>query len=98
VVYIVPATVKYCPGVEVPIPMFPVGERMRFPEGDKEVMSELAPDAAAPRSALAEAAEFAPVPPSVIGIGVRDSVGGVFDGLVHPIAISKRLNPLHMDR
>ncbi len=91
----VPATVKYCPGVEVPIPMFPVGERMRFPEGDKEVMSELAPEAAAPKSALAEAAEFAPVPPSVIGMGVRDSVGGVADGLLQANAAS---NPPTIDR
>ena len=80
------------------MPTLPVGEMIRFPEGDKEVISELAPEAAAPKSALAEAAEEAPVPPSDTGIGTRDSVGGVAEGLVHPIAISKRLNPLHMDR
>ena len=62
---------------------------IRFPDGDKEVISELAPEAAAPRSALAEAAELAPVPPSVIGMGVRDSMGGVVEGLVQPKATLK---------
>ena len=62
---------------------------MRLPEGEREVISELAPEAAAPRSALAEAAEEAPVPPSVTGMGVRDSVGGVVEGLVQPKATLK---------
>ena len=68
---------------------------MRFPEGEREVISELAPEAAAPRSALAETVEEAPVPPSVIGMGVRDSVGGVVDGLVQA---KTALNPPTIDR
>jgi hypothetical protein len=93
-------TVTIAPEIKlvVPIPTPPVGEIIRFPEGEREVMSELAPEAAAPKSALAEAAEEAPVPPSDTGIGTRDSVGGVADGLVQARTVLKTLNPPTIDR
>ena len=80
------------------MPTLPEGDNIRFPDGDKEVMSELAPEAAAPKSALAEAAEEAPVPPSDTGIGTRDSVGGVAEGLVHAKTVLNRLNPPTIDK
>ena len=40
------------PKLVVPIPTPPVGEMIKFPDGEREVMSELAPEAAMPKSAL----------------------------------------------
>ena len=92
----VPPTSRLYPGDDTLTPTSrDVGVRIRFPEGEREVMSELAPEAAAPKSALSRAVLEAWVPPRVMTIGPGWPFGADKEGLDQALATPNE-EPLRM--